>query len=87
MAVHHLILSGSFFNISSNGILQRHEQNAYNIKYIFFHAKRAWSSPVLINLTLVDTAAGKSTTVQEGCREQKKGLTCKTAWQNSFGPS
>ncbi len=50
--------------------------------------KRAWSSPVLVNLTLVDTAAGKSTTVQEGCKTTGGGTTsCKPQWQNSFGLS
>jgi hypothetical protein len=54
----------------------------------FSPTKRVWSSPVLINLTLVDTAAGKSKVVQEGCKLSGNGsLSCKPQWNNSFGPS
>jgi len=74
------------FYISSNqeydeGMNKTHSANSI----IASKQKRAWSSPVLINLSLADTAVGKSDSgFKEGC---KSDTNCKSAWRNTFGPS
>ena len=47
--------------------------------------KKTWHTPVIINLNLVDTYAGKGTSASEGCHPSNG--RCKSQWQTTFGPS